>query len=83
MNSPLEAYELISFYIDVSINNKITNKIFGMFREVLVLKGIFYESLFVEFNLLPTYDDFSKTIDRILNAIGMNSNFSKIVIPIR
>lgn len=79
----MEAYELISFYTDVSITNKITNKIFGMFREVLVLKGIFYESLFVEFNLLPTYDDFSKTIDRILNAIGMNSNFSKIVIPIR
>mgnify|MGYP006878030461 FL=1 len=79
----MEAYELISFYTDVSITNKITNKIFGMLREVLVLKGIFYESLFVEFNLLPTYDDFSKTIDRIMNAIGMDSHFCKVVIPVR
>lgn len=54
-----------------------------MLREVLVLKGIFYESLFVEFNLLPTYDDFSKTIDRIMNAIGMDSHFCKVVIPVR
>lgn len=41
-NSPIEAYELISFYMDITITNKITYEYFVMLRQVLVLKGMFY-----------------------------------------
>ena len=83
MYNPIEAYTFISFYIDVTIKNPITNEYFNMLREVIILKGIFYEDLFVEINMLPSYEEMSKTIDNMLKVIGYESKFALNILLIR
>ena len=51
LSSPTEAYDLISFYMDISVTDKVLADMFEKIREVIWLKGIFYEGLFVEYNL--------------------------------
>lgn len=54
-----------------------------MLREVIILKGIFYEDLFVEINMLPSYEEMSKTIDNMLKVIGYESKFALNILLIR
>ena len=47
MNKPVEAYDLISFYMDLSINSKLVKENFEVIREIITIKGIFYEAMLV------------------------------------
>ena len=51
MNNHIEAFDLISFYMDVSLVNPIVREQFEILRELITIKGIFYESMVVEYGL--------------------------------
>lgn len=54
-----------------------------MLREVIILKGIFYEALFVEQNMLPSYEEMSKALDTMVKIIGYDSKFAMNILMVR
>lgn len=69
--------------MDITIKNPITREYFFMLREVLLLKAIFYEAMLVEVNLLPSYEELSKIVDKICKVMGEDNRFVLHLVPLR
>lgn len=69
--------------MDITISDKILATMFDKIREVILMKGIFYESLFVEYGLLSSYEEIRKSNDRIINALRSDDPCVLVNVPIR
>ena len=69
--------------MDISINDKILAEMFSKIREVILLKGIFYESLFVDCGLGTCYEAIKKANDRIISALKVDDQCILVNVPLR
>ena len=56
---------------------------FERVREVIILKGIFYEGLFLECGWIEQYENLSKSLGRILSELSMDDPCTLVSVPLR
>ena len=83
MNNPVEAYDLIAFYIDLSIKDEVVRKHFAKIRELIAMKGVFYEAMFVEYGMIKEYEALAKSMNKVIKSMNDTETFVLIYIPIR
>lgn len=69
--------------MDVTVTDKILSKYFTYLKQVLLLKAVFYESMFLDKKLYQKYDQFSKLMDKMMACLEQDDPCTVILIVLR
>lgn len=69
--------------MDITINDPILLKYFTYLKQVLLLKGVFYESMFQDKSSVEKFEEFSGLMDKMVNSLEEDDPCTVIITLLR